>query len=610
MSDAPRPASSRHLRLICSATCGAWGVLVAAILLGLFTRWSYLAAPVALDDLDFFVQIGLVRTGRWPLGFFVLAPQGPHPMALWKLLYFGEWLAFGIDTAGYRVVMSIVHGLSSTLLFLLLRRYGAATVAAWCGALVFAGAAIGGWDNPLSWLMCGMIPLAILFFLAAMVCVTRLTGAHAGRWTLLLATATACSLLSWGNMVALLPAAPAQFFWLEHAPWNRQTRRRIGWGWLAPYLIFGAVQVAILIPQMGREERQRAFAPLDVAYRTVGQASVAAATLVYGQVLSPERQALGPKLLLAAIALPLALATASAGLWRLLLLLIGVVTINLLLVNFGGASVEFDSALSSGRYLYIPTLMWAVAAATIFDFGVRKGRVAPASAWPLAAVVVISLFAWHQRGVARETRAQFELVGRSTTLALEAQRRLLRGLDHRAAAARAPIPDLPVLLANPSHLLWTTSMFAAACDRGHTYDARIVPADSAAVIHPAIAVLRETSVPHATDWANLWEQAAPDFRAMAWLSRYAVQEKKVIRLPKFWFTHGAIRYPSDQLVAWGFAAPLANLQVTAELAPISAEWLSLAQELDMLDAPEARGWAALLRQLAAESRGAQRVDND
>jgi hypothetical protein len=574
---------------------------------GLLARWPYLHAAWVVDDFDFLVHVGLMATGKWSFVSFLLAPQGAHPIEAWKLVCYFQWLLYGIQPALFRLSINAVHAISGVALFVLLERYSANRLAALLAAILWSLAAIGGWENTLLVVVGGMIPLSLMWFLLAMVCVSQ-APSRQSRWPLLLAGCTSLTILTWGSIIPLLPALPLQYLWLERtSPINWRTTTAWLAAWAIPLVILGALQVAIALPHLNAAERRRDFSARDVAQRSALQMSIALATLCYGRIVPPEEEALALKALLAAAAAIALLCLVRGRTLRLVLLMFGIVAVNLILVNVRGVSVEFRDAMSSGRYFYIPTIAWCVAAGALLDAILER----LALSWRLdrrlvaaAMVVLIALFAVHQRAVAATARDQFDRVSQIPMEQFRAQQRLLNALAQQGRQQPLELPDLPVVALNPSRLLWLSSVFTRVCAPDDLSRLRFIPVDRASreQLARAVARLRGVDAPQAAQWAALFQATWPEFRALAWLSDYAVANDLVIRLPNIWFPHGDVTYPANQCVAWGFSRPLPNVMFLTGNVVAKEEVRRLLARLRPNPHPAARTWVDLLNRMLQEDK--------
>jgi hypothetical protein len=571
-------------------------------------RVPYLGGPLILDDLDFLATLGLVRTGRLPWFVFVLATAGPHPIILWKVIYYLQWLAVGASPALFRVAIGAVQAFSGGVLFALLERYLNSRWAACVGGLLWALSAIGGWDNPLSVMAGGFIAWGTFGLLLAMLCVSRLHETTGRRWPLLLALCISLAMLSWGILLAVLPALVLQYLLLEHRR-EIPKRRLMGWAlaWLVPVVFVGALQVSMIVPEMGAVERQRDLSVVDVGARVGGQLSMVAGNMIYGHAVNPSDEALGPKALVA-----IALACATGALvrgraLRFLLVPASVTLVYLLLADSGGSEIELANVVTSGRYLYLPTLFWCCVLGALVD---RLLAMLPNTslAWRRGSVAVggllLAAYATHQYGVASSTRGLFDEKALDTTERWHAQEQLLLELARgaRSASTTLRVPDLPVLLSPPSHVLWTVSNFEAALLPGRLAGLEIVPVDrcTPADLARTLSALRDQNTAMARAWAELLVLSWEDFRALEWLQEFSARASKPARIFNFWVHHGDISYPIDQVQKWGLSRQSSALQIVSDKGVFDHDLADLIARLEQSPEPLARTWAASLRQHHAE----------
>ncbi|MGD9644073.1 MAG: hypothetical protein AB7U73_00065 [Pirellulales bacterium] len=566
-----------------------------------------------MDDLDFLATLGLTRTGRLPGFFFVMSTAGPHPMILWKVIYYLQWLGCGVSLVWFRVMIGLVQALSGLALFVLLRRYLASRAAAWLGGLLWGVSAIGGWDNPMSVMVGGFIAWGVLWLLLAMGCVTRLADHTGWRWPLLLAACISLTMFSWGILLAVLPALVLQYLLLEHRG-GVPAHRLIGWAlaWLLPTLFVGALQVSMIVTEMGAVERQREFSAWHVAQGVGGQLSMVAANLVFGHAVSPTVEPLWPKAIWALLlAVAVAMLVRGRAL-RFLLVVAAMTLVYLTMANTAGSEINLAEVVSSGRYLYIPTLLACCVVAALVE---RVAGLLPAEApaWRRGALVAgtatLLLYSAHQYSVARQTRELFDALAVDTTRRLQAQEHLLLTLasEARAAGTTLRVPDLPVVLAPPSHVLWTVSSFAEVMLPGRLAGLEIVPVDrcTATDIEQFSTALGQANQPIAFAWADLLRHSLQDFRSVDWLARYAGRDPaQPLYLPNFYFAHGDVAYPADQVQKWGLSYHEAALVIAADEETYADRLPEAIARLESSTDPAATLWISALRQIARErSRG-------
>jgi hypothetical protein len=576
---------------------------------GQLIRIPYLGGPVVVDDLDFLATFGLVRQGKLPFFYFMMATAGPHPLIFWKIIYYGQGVALGISPALFRVVIGVVQAVSGLTLLALLGRYLNSRPAAWLGSLLWALSAIGGWDNPLSVMGGGFIAWGVLWLLLGMYCVSHLTDTTGLRWPLLLAGCTSMTMFSWGILLAVLPALPLQYLLLEHRA-GISKRRLIGWAlaWLAPMVIVGALQVFMILPEMGTAERQRDFSVIDVAQRIGGQLSMVAGNLVYGHAVVPSDEAIWPKALVASVLAVAVAALVRDRALRLLLVFAAITLVYLGLADSGGSEIDFANVVTSGRYLYIPTLLCCAAcAALVARVAAAQTFAAPSRQRGLivAGSALLMLYGAHQNGVARSTRRLFDEFAFDTTERVAGQRQILLDLAARARGQgqRLRVPDLPVLPSPPSHVLWTVSAFEATFLPGELNDLEIVPADrcTSADLRQFAATLNQVQSTMVRPWGELLQLSLTDFQAVAWLATYAGREpQRPLVIPLMYFTHGDVAYPADQVQRWGLSLQQPALQIASKQGAYRDQLPETIARLESSTEPTARVWVVALRQIAAQ----------
>jgi hypothetical protein len=574
----------------------------------------YVSGPLLLDDLDFLATLGLTRTGRLPWFYFAMSTAGPHPLILWKVIYYLQWLVFGASLLWFRVLIGLVQAMSGLALFVPLRRYLENRAAAWFGGLLWGISAIGGWDNPMSFIIGGFIPWSILWLLMSMICVTRLTESKGLRWPLLLALGTSLTMLTWGILVALLPMLPLQYVLLEHRP-GIPRRRLFGWAlaWLLPGVIIGALQVSMIVPEMGAVKREREFSLLHVAQGVGGQLSMVAANLVFGHAVSPNVEPLWPKAVWAAALVVAVGALVRGRALRFLFLIAAMTLVYLAMADAAGSEIDLADVIASGRYLYIPTLLVCCVAAALVA---RLLTMLPSQtlAWRrgilFAGMVVLLLYSAHQYGVARNARQLFDALAFKTTERIRGQERLLLELasDAQSSGVTLRVPDLPVLQSPPSHVLWTVSSFAAVLLPDRLTGLEIVSVDrcTATDVEQFSAALGRTDQAIAFAWTDLLRQSLRDFQSVDWLARFAARDPAhPLYLPNFYFAHGEVAYPADQVQKWGLSYREAALMIAADEVTYTDRLGEAISRLENSTDPQATLWISAFRQIARERSRSQ-----
>lgn len=582
------PATSDQWRLLLVFLC--------AMSIGMVTRFPYFFLYFAKDDYDFLYQIGLARAGKMPYWVVWLAPQGPHPMFAWKALFNAELSLFGLEPWGWHLVTLVIHSVGAVALFGLLRRYLTSEIGAWLGSLLWAGAAIGNWDNPHAWIMCGMIPLATMWILIAMNLVPRIDRPGSGWLPWILSFVLAAALLSWGDALAFFVVLALQFWMLEVGRKRWLPSGRWLLAVLLPTLLIGAIQVAIILPQLNEADRQRDRDPVEIAYRTMGQMGVSLATLLYdpSEPMRPDHVTLKIAFAIGVMGTAILLRGHTR---RLVLLFLFWGLLYALMTNVGGANLDRDAAVHAGHYLYLPTLAWCVLAAGLAS--------ALASRWPKQALagtmLLLGLFTVHQYRVAAATSAFAAKLFEPSTQNFLANQEVLRELT-RLAAARGRgvrLPEFPVpIKAETSFGFWPVSSLAAITELPHRDAMTIVPLDqvSADDVREVGHLLASIQNPVAAVWVDRIEKTWQYARGLLWLDEFAASRGEPIQLPDFWISEGALQTKVAPFLYFGFTKPPEHVMASGSAAQ-RQQLEALITELQRSPDPAAATWIQLLSEM-------------
>jgi hypothetical protein len=616
------------------------------MVVGLVVRWPYLDAFPHNDDLNFAFQIGLLQTGRLdPVGY-LLAPQGPHLMPLWKGLFYLQWEWFGLDLAPWRVAIIVIHSVTAVMLFALLRRYLASFFGACSAALIWAGAAFSGPDSPLMWQMCGNIPVAALGLLAAMLCVVKAAEQPRACWLFAFTFACVTAVLAWSNMVLVLPAVLLQATLI--AKRLRPTLRYWVMAWAAVFILGICAQAFAMV--IGGSDRPIRPAFASVALKTGAQLCTSLAWLIYDRVPDLEwlRAQVEPTAVPADHPFRLELSELAAEhgqrgwlgadfAWHGLGVAVGVASfvvavgaliirgkkrlevLSLFLIaavplliatNLGGSARTLVESAQYARYLYLPTLGWCVAAGAIIDSVIGRFRnleMTQVAKWSLAAIgyvlgaALYALFIVHQAYAASYARDVREWISRDSTRRFQDQQQILLSLANtdRIRKSRIRVVDFPVHVSMPGQHYWPASAFAAACWRKGLPSLRFVPPDRATDRDVAWLERRLTAqgTEAATEAAKDLTQLIHHVRLFQWLELFAAREQITIRLP------GRLRIdlsdrslPVEQILDFGLSKQPAHLLSVTSLTDFDqAELGYLIRRLDHERHPFAQQWAQFFR---------------
>lgn len=551
------------------------GVLLLTCGLSIFVRLPYFPMFFASDDMDFLVQIGLYEAGRINFVEYCIFPQGAHTMMLWKAIFLGEWKLFGLDPNAWHLVLAIVQGFSATALYFCARAWSINRIGAVTMALIWAGAAIGGWDNPTLWLMCGMAPLAWFFFILVLreIAIVGKKGAtpRASRWAALRMSALYfLSILVWSDMLLMAPIAGLALLWrgITQQPWNVIA----SWvaAWAAPLILLGPINVMLILPTIGSGGRLEERTPWTVASRTAGQFGVSLASLTYGTVAYPEIiesdafaksdalpavEPLWPKLIWAMCLLALAAFTIRGEAVRYVVIFSMAVFVYLLIVNIGGIQLTFRDAINHGHYLYFPTLFWAVLVGAMFmslENRLRGGRLVT-----LAAIVVLGFFIAHQRSVAASTAEIQRVMFKSPTERFHTTSTILRMLSYQAErdGMVVELPDTPLPLNSSSCPYWPLQAFVELTFPEGLSGVRIIPPHEVSSQQVALAADRLLALneSQARLWAVRMQQIYPLLSSLSWLIEASAEHPERIVCPNIRLDLWGANVPLKQLLLHGLS---------------------------------------------------------
>ena len=566
-----------------SAWLRAAVVVVATCGVSLIVRAAYRHCYFAGDDMNLLAEIGLARCGRlsW-LGGWTTA-IGPHTLILWKALFSLEWMAFGLDPTKFHILAALIHGLSASALFLLCRLWPVSSLTAWTAALSWAGAAVGGWDNPTLWLMCGGMSLALCFFLIAMCFAAR--GCQAGdRGSVVgMAVFFGLSILTWSDLLLWAPVLLVELSW--RGLWSQCRRRIFFWltAWLVPLVCIGSLLGWLISDEVDRKDWTRGVAPVQVVLRTAGQVAVALGTLTYGDVAVPDfivgtaLQPLGrdevqyssapqarssdqpgeagpplaaglkgdellwPKFFLTGLLLGALVMLRKRIEWRLLSLSALMAVAFLFAANAGGFAMSYRDAVNHGHYLYVACLAWCVVAGCLANAICPSGY-RPRVAFAALGAPLLLAFFLHQRAVADASARIHDVGFRSSTRTMQGLQSVLTRLSQSGVDQRTiRLPDSPIGLEAGYYRCWPLSAFAALCLPDGPSRLEIVAVQSCRPIDRANAeaVLRSFDDEQALRLAESMSQAYPLLKALLWLDQEANRAGQLIEVPT-----GMLQLPS------------------------------------------------------------------
>ena len=562
---------------------------------GMAVRAPYRDAFFWADDIKFLREIGLIQTGNLSFWRYLFVPEfAKHSLPLGKLIFFLEWRYFGLATADWRLITELTHACSALLLFQLMRFYGARSIGALIGAIAWSGAAIGGVDNPLSWLMCFHWALSLMFTLSAMVAITKLAE-HARLVPWLVFLFCGGTLLAGVATFPTLLALPAQFLTMRRfvtpaIPAGSLRRALIAF--LSAGVTFGAPQILILAV-CNYSHGRALHTPYQVIQQTTAQSITALATLVYdyppimplisGDITAGEshcrdlfekvsqdepttarllfphqfarlnerlgtQMAEGPRgefrsfVLPGLFALALLLATCllcSAPQRLLLGLAFGMAICQSLLINLGSTGSNLWENISYTHYMFFATVPWCVCLGMLADALVR-GLVRLGAGWlGILCFVPLGFESIHQRNVAEDGRQMFDAAASTDIILHHWVMQSLERIRHDQLASRyvLRLPDLHVGVTNLTEEHFPLSAYVALTFPEGIRNVEVVGCRhlSPAQWQTAMRALMRVGGPSAKYWAAIVGNQRELTQYVDWLIVLAIAQSKSLSVPNLVF---------------------------------------------------------------------------
>ena len=574
---------------------GNWRVPLLYLLfvaVGMWVRAPYRDAFFWADDIKFLREIGLIQTGQLSFASYLFVPEfAKHSLPLGKLSFYWQWHSFGLTTSHWRLLNELTQGCAALLLFRLMRLYGARPIGALLGALAWSGAAIGGVDSPLSWLMCFHWALSLTFTLAAMVAIAKLPR-HAllAPWVIFVATGGAllAGVSTFPTLIVLAPQILTlrRFIDRDIPAW---ALRRAFIAVLLGGVVFGLPQMVALTRDNLAGNRVFQTSAQELAERTAAQSIAALTTLVYDypaimplvtgdratgasrcrelfeKVSRAEPQTarrmfphqfgrLDARIAmqaaagevgkfrghivpgLAALGLLVLTSLLGAAPQRCLLgLVVGMAVCQSLLINLGGTNRSLWEAISYTHYLFFATLAWCVCLGLLAD-GVICRLARWGAGWlGILCFVPLGFELVHQRHVAEDGRQMFDAAA-STDIILhhwlqQALERIRQ--DQRKSQSTLRLPDLHVGLTNLTEEHFPLSAYLALTCREGIPNVVVVPGSklTRAEWRSASRALSQGNDLAAKFWADNVSSQYEITQLVQWLMPISLAQDKPLAVP-------------------------------------------------------------------------------
>jgi hypothetical protein len=513
-------------------------VSLLAVLLGWIVRPGYLGVPGVHDDHLFEWLIGehwLGRLSAWEM--FAVSHSGqlvPLGLAIYEQLM--AWL--GVESSSFSIFALVAHSAAAGMIYVYLKpRFGG--LGAGVAAFLWAGSAIGRWDNTLLW-RANVVLVAVPFtWLLALWSLDQYQQRGGRRWLALSVVASVVVIAQWNAGVLLLPAVVMQAGWLgSRKLLVSEDRSRLLVRWL---LLGGVLAIGLGGAWLGLRVASRGV-PSDwgalerwplVGWVAPSFFAVGLGDWTFWNGSGWGTNDLRSKWLVFVGLLVLTSWARPRDSWVLLLFgmtgLLYTAAVALLRADLGGEVI-----LTSGRYFTVPILVlsvWLGGLVSGLEARFRDPMVRR-SIWTVIAMT-LGWHVFHQRMVAAEAAAQFDGLWRESVATLEVKRQGARELARLGSEEEPmPVPDLPLdvpPVAGPFAL--STLVAVMEDDVGRRLRLVAVGELSASDLQRASRSIAKLPAPLSREWLSLARSIQEDARSLRWLSRWSSEQKERILLP-------------------------------------------------------------------------------
>lgn len=591
-----------------------WALAVFPVLaaVSLFTHYPYFGASFVLDDVIVLNHLGMVKLDRMPYTVYMVVPHFGQVFAGWKIWLNGMVNVWGVETTGFHVGNSLMQAISGVLLAVLMRRYSPSSWGPLLAAFLWAGASFGNLDNPMLWVAAGVYPAFLCWILLAML---FLTG-YATRFSRWCAVGMSVSLI-----IGFFIESPAILFGLLlPLQWLLLERKRatadtplflwIGLGLgVFSVLMGGHLFVTYLCGAGGLNN------PVTLVVRGLILQFAAA----FGNLFlwSPTDPAMNSEIRLKAVAMTVMVACwallAEPKLKRLTITFFVVVS----LISSAILASRDPSATFMGRYLYLHTLIWSIAAgATVEGVVPRRGSTGRKAMVTLLAAMA-GVFVATQWSMAKYWRTEFDKKVAPEGNVFLGYLDLFQSIaeDASASGKEARLVDFPLATLEYLPICLPASSFAAVAFPRGLPSLEFIPPDRATKedVDRSLILLANSSAAYGPVARFIVEKVYPDVAAMLWLSKFGERQGVEVSLDGLAFRFPVPRTPlninfsAKEALAFFFERRPPGLgvanddhrelmkNVVAETKPLTA-FDSLLADLQRSDDPMAARWLAIYEQ--------------
>jgi hypothetical protein len=596
------------------------------VLLSLIAQSLYFQAGFIEDDRQHLGGAGHAHAGQTSITSYVLLPHNEHVLPAWRVWYFSTWRLFGMQPLPWHLAIAISHAVGSLALWRTLVRYLEFPLAAWFGAALWAGAAIGYADSPLVWIAASHLAFAVDWLLIAMVCVTHIAAPRQWFWATAMCLTAALSVQWMGALLVLLPVLAVQIIWLESAA---PRRRKLVWlSLLAGVMLVTGVTQSILLKLYSTREIEplSSLDPGLAIVKIVVQVAGAASSLIgatlhvdgippdagQGETLLALLRANVSTLILPAL---LALATVTAiAVWggarrrRVLVWAFLPALIYFFLLHVARSNVPLTTTAVWGRYYFLAVISWCVVAALAVDLLFSRANPADRSFYRWLLVPLVCLQLWGQARVAHSAAADFaEREAKNHEFDLPRDE-LLKALSATAQREQRPLRAPEMMIYDPPFLQqlsrYIEYRFPAGIPGLEIVSGEQVTDQDLANL---LTALQSIDTPLARQWEGYWQASAAPRQLLLELSHSAVKEGHSLYLPNLSVNTPEFGIPLDKFREQVFPGGLPGVQIlTAEQFLPDVPWLPTISALHASRNPLARQWLEVVQQVQAATQGPRR----
>lgn len=573
-------------------------LVIVCPLLALYVQFPYRQAVHHNDEMYMLLESGLVRTGHHGFFAWLFRPYSGHQFIGWKLLYNLELSLFGLDPEPWHLVVCLFHASSALIVYAYLRRFLDGQLGPVVGALVWSGAAIGHWDNPLIWPAAACMSFSIGLLLAALFCADNMRTSPSRRWDVLLFLSVTASVVIWSVAWILMLLIPLQQLLISGDNW-RAALKRLKWSWQLPFAVLGLLQLNSTMPEAMASVSESHSLVWNVAYRTAAQLATTFSLLTFWNIDQPPTVGLPLKLTMVASFFAVTLLI-NLRHWRWIVVVTTFSLLYLVGVNVSRAGIPLEVALSWGRYAYLPMLTWSLLLG-IFVHGVSSRlRGWPSRGFGLLSIVVVSFYAFHQRQLAESTAREYRVVSGPAYAQRESNNEVLRAISELAVRLGTPVrlPEIPVNVPPVDRVIFPLSAYMNIWFPDGLPNIELVATEDWDIKDrkQVFGLLDSLARPDARIWGEALLALDQLDRQLTWLEALAKRQGVILRVPDREVSLMGLRFRVSQFVAASYseAAMSSLFQVPPpEWSPADKELVL--ETLQNSTGPEAEFWTEYIQ---------------